>query len=187
LKPWPSEQVAERLGEIGVLPNTQIVIYDEGDGEKSTHLWWSVLRGGHRYVAVLDGGWESWIRSGYEVRRDAPLIQPTEFTSNPFHSEVCISGGPSKTLRLGPASSIDSPVTVDSGRMRSKMGLLPAEKILLYLRECGFETQGVYTVEESSQEIAFLIFVLHLLGHSSLDFDLDSALLSFECEAEVGS
>lgn len=155
-------------------------ISDQRWCETSTQLWWSILRSGHRYVAVLDGGWLNWIDGGYEVRRDSPLIPPTKFRSNPDVINARLSDGPRGTLKLGPSHSVDPTATFDVRRLQGKMGLLPAEEILSYLQERGLETRGVYAVEGSSQQIAFLIFVLHLLGHSTLTFDLDSGLLSFD-------
>jgi thiosulfate/3-mercaptopyruvate sulfurtransferase len=38
---------------------------------------------GHTPVAVLDGGWDAWVRTGHPVTAEKPTIQPTTYTLRP--------------------------------------------------------------------------------------------------------
>jgi hypothetical protein len=64
--------------------------------------------------------------------------------------------------------------------MRDNSGLLTAQAMLTYLKGRGLEFQGSYRVEGHVEEMPFLLFVLHLLGHSAINYDPDSALLYFD-------
>lgn len=52
---------ARRLGEWGIGPGDQVVVYDAGDGGMAAaRLWWMLKLLGHERVAVLDGGLAAW-------------------------------------------------------------------------------------------------------------------------------
>ncbi|MBB4129563.1 sulfurtransferase [Xanthomonas sp. 3075] len=74
-----SAAFAKRLGAWGIDPDSQVVVYDAGDGSMAAaRAWWMLRLMGHRRVAVLDGGFSAW--------RAAGLPETTE------HSEL--SDGP---------------------------------------------------------------------------------------------
>lgn len=53
-----------RLGECGIGPQTQVVVYDDAQGMIAGRLWWMLRALGHSKVAVLDGGWQAWLAAG---------------------------------------------------------------------------------------------------------------------------
>lgn len=56
---------AQKLGEWGIAPQHQVVVYDGGDGSMAAaRLWWMLRLLGHARVAVLDGGLASWHAAG---------------------------------------------------------------------------------------------------------------------------
>jgi thiosulfate/3-mercaptopyruvate sulfurtransferase len=57
--PLPSrEETARRLGQMGVGPETQVVVYDDVGGALAAgRIWWMLRWIGHEKAAVLDGGW----------------------------------------------------------------------------------------------------------------------------------
>ena len=58
---------ARRVGEWGIGPAQQVVVYDAGDGSMAAaRLWWLLTLLGHRRVAVLDGGLAAWRAIGGE-------------------------------------------------------------------------------------------------------------------------
>jgi thiosulfate/3-mercaptopyruvate sulfurtransferase len=67
------------LGANGVDGSKQVVAYDFAGGASATRLWWMLRWVGHEAVAVLDGGWEAWVRAGAPVSAERPVIQPTRF------------------------------------------------------------------------------------------------------------
>ncbi len=79
--PLPSrEETARRFGEMGVGPETQVVVYDDFGGALAAgRAWWLLRWIGHEAVAILDGGWPKWLEEDYptmggvETRSSQPL------------------------------------------------------------------------------------------------------------------
>lgn len=63
-----SDAFAARLGQWGIGPETQVVVYDGSDGSMAAaRLWWLLRLIGHRNVAVLDGGIAAWQAAGHPL------------------------------------------------------------------------------------------------------------------------
>ena len=78
--PLPDPQVlAAKFGAIGISSRTQVVAYDDAEGMVSGRLWWMLRWLGHDNVAVLDGGFNRWVKEGRPLTRDIPVVQPTVF------------------------------------------------------------------------------------------------------------
>ena len=77
--PLPDDAtLARKLGQWGIAPDHQIVVYDAGDGTMAaSRFWWLLKLLGHERVAVLDGGLAAWRALGLsesdEVSRVVPL------------------------------------------------------------------------------------------------------------------
>ena len=82
--PLPDIQTfAATLSAWGIDGHTQVVVYDDASGATAARLWWMLNWLGHRNVALLDGGWASWLRSGLPVlagpeNRPARRFEPRE-------------------------------------------------------------------------------------------------------------
>lgn len=64
--PLPDPDVfAARLSRWGIDQETQVVVYDDAAGLYAGRLWWMLRWLGHDAVALLDGGWQQWVK---EVR-----------------------------------------------------------------------------------------------------------------------
>jgi thiosulfate/3-mercaptopyruvate sulfurtransferase len=80
--PLPRREVlAERLGAIGVGPETQVVAYDDAQGMIAGRLWWLLRWLGHDRVALLDGGLQALLDAGGAMAAEAPTPQPVTFTT----------------------------------------------------------------------------------------------------------
>ena len=78
--PLPDPQVlAAKFGAIGISSRTQVVAYDDAEGMVSGRLWWILRWLGHDNVAVLDGGFNRWVKEGRPLTRDIPVVLPTVF------------------------------------------------------------------------------------------------------------
>ncbi|HUP94486.1 MAG TPA: sulfurtransferase [Burkholderiales bacterium] len=90
--PLPHPQTfALRLGALGIDNGKQVIAYDASGGPYAARLWWMLRWVGHTRVAVLDGGWDAWVRSGGAVDAETPQVRPTSFR-----------------LRLQPDHSVDA-------------------------------------------------------------------------------
>ncbi|GAA4885735.1 sulfurtransferase [Actinomycetospora straminea] len=68
--PLPDPDVLEEtLQRAGAGADSEIVVYDGGDGMAAARAWWVLRWAGVRAdrVAVLDGGWPAWVAAGGEV------------------------------------------------------------------------------------------------------------------------
>jgi len=66
--PLPNpDELARKLMNLGVGPETQVVAYDDAGGAYAARLWWLLRWMGHETVAVLDGGFSQWLADHYSV------------------------------------------------------------------------------------------------------------------------
>ena len=72
-----------QLGQWGIGPDVQVVVYDQSDGMYASRLWWMLRALGHDQVAVLDGGWDKWQREGRPQRAGHEARSPALFTGGP--------------------------------------------------------------------------------------------------------
>ena len=83
--PWPdAADFLARLGAWGVARDTQVVVYDDGDGAVAARLWFMLRSLGHERVAVLDGGWARWTQLGLPVDARVPHPAPTGYAAGGF-------------------------------------------------------------------------------------------------------
>ena len=75
------ERLIARLGEIGIGPRTQVVVYDDAQGMIAGRLWWLLRWLGHEAVAVLDGGLQAWQAAGRTMNADVPPPRPAAFVA----------------------------------------------------------------------------------------------------------
>lgn len=75
------EQLAERLGRVGIGSATQVVVYDDVQGMIAGRLWWLLRWLGHDAVALLDGGLQAWQAAGGAMTAVVPTPQPRAFVA----------------------------------------------------------------------------------------------------------
>jgi thiosulfate/3-mercaptopyruvate sulfurtransferase len=79
--PLPSaEAFAASASRAGIGPGVFVVAYDHGGAGGAARLWWLLRHFGHDDVAVLHGGFESWLGP---VRGGEEEIVPREFVARP--------------------------------------------------------------------------------------------------------
>jgi thiosulfate/3-mercaptopyruvate sulfurtransferase len=71
------------LGRNGVDPGKQVVVYDFAAGSSAARLWWMLRWVGHERTAVLDGGWEGWVKAGLPLTAEQPRVTATRFAGVP--------------------------------------------------------------------------------------------------------
>jgi thiosulfate/3-mercaptopyruvate sulfurtransferase len=80
--PLPSAAETEAVfGRLGIAAGREVVAYDQGAGMFASRLWWMLRWLGHDAVAVLDGGFEKWLREGRPVEREAVVARPAAFSA----------------------------------------------------------------------------------------------------------
>jgi thiosulfate/3-mercaptopyruvate sulfurtransferase len=71
---------AELLGQWGLHPDSQVIVYDQDNGAYAARLWWMLRAVGHRAVAVLDGGWPAWLAAGGLISTELPPGHTLHYT-----------------------------------------------------------------------------------------------------------
>ena len=68
---------ALRAGALGIDDTKQVVTYDASGGYYAARAWWMLRWIGHGRAAVLDGGWDAWLKADRPVTAEVPEIQRT--------------------------------------------------------------------------------------------------------------
>jgi thiosulfate/3-mercaptopyruvate sulfurtransferase len=93
--------LAATLSAWGIDADTQVVVYDDAAGTMAARLWWMLQWLGHSNVALLDGGWMSWIRSGMTARSGPESRPPAHFEPKEI-SGAYVTTGQVQELRNDP-------------------------------------------------------------------------------------
>lgn len=70
---------AARLGALGIDDAKQVIAYDASGGVYAARLWWMLRWMGHVAAAVLDGGWDAWMRARQRVTAELPAVARARF------------------------------------------------------------------------------------------------------------
>lgn len=69
------KQFAQKMADCGLLPDTQVVAYDQSGGMFAARLWWLLRWLGHEKVCVLNGGLLAWLHSGQPLETQTPHVE----------------------------------------------------------------------------------------------------------------
>ena len=83
---------ARRIGALGVGNGSQVVAYDASGGYYAARLWWMLRWVGHQAAAVLDGGWDAWLKAVHPVTDRLPAITAARFTARVQNKAVLDAG-----------------------------------------------------------------------------------------------
>lgn len=79
----PAEALARAFGRRGIGDGCRVVLYSRGRNVWSTRVWWLLRTTGFDAAAVLDGGWEKWVREGRPTSTEEPAFTPATLTPHP--------------------------------------------------------------------------------------------------------
>lgn len=82
--PLPEPKAFARLlGDLGIGPETSVVVYDDKNGgSAAARFWWMLRATGHKKVSVIDGGMDAVAKAGFPLSREVPEQKNT--TPYPF-------------------------------------------------------------------------------------------------------
>ena len=87
--PLPTPAAINALfSELGICSNMQVVVYDDNAGSFAARLWWMLRYMQHKNVAVLDGGWQSWIAAERPINQEVVTRVSAEFNNGELDSRV---------------------------------------------------------------------------------------------------
>ncbi|HEY3859942.1 MAG TPA: sulfurtransferase, partial [Gammaproteobacteria bacterium] len=73
------EALVHKLGGAGVGKGIQVVAYDDAGGAYAARLWWLLRWLGHPESAVLNGGWQQWLKEQRSTETALPEPTPRDF------------------------------------------------------------------------------------------------------------
>jgi thiosulfate/3-mercaptopyruvate sulfurtransferase len=95
----------KQLGDWGITPATQVVVYDDSFGSMAVRLWW-LLRGlGHQSVALLDGNYPKWTREKRPVTSELPIVTPALYPV-PASVDWGVDAAAVEAMRASPAHKL---------------------------------------------------------------------------------
>jgi thiosulfate/3-mercaptopyruvate sulfurtransferase len=97
---------AARMGDIGIGPEHEVVVYDDVGGWVAARLWWMLDDLGHRAVSVLDGGYQAWAGGGYPVEVTEPAWPAAQLSVADHWTKVVDRDG--LRARLGKVVLLDA-------------------------------------------------------------------------------
>jgi thiosulfate/3-mercaptopyruvate sulfurtransferase len=78
--PLPDIEVFVRKLEMaGIGNDTNVVMYDNGEGAFASRCWWLLKYIGHKNAFVLNGGYQGWMKQGLPVERDVPVYKKADY------------------------------------------------------------------------------------------------------------
>jgi hypothetical protein len=177
-QPRTVDLVRQKLGLLAVHPAMSIVIYDDSVTPAAAHLWWDLVRAGHKDVAILDGGLRGWVDEDNSLSTVVTPVVASAYVSSEMAEVAAVRADrdyPLLRLRAGlpePSSGVfDWERTVADGQLRT------AGEIREYLRRSEIRFPGSYRVEGTDPEASFLVYLLRLLGQEGAYYDPVSKLL----------
>ncbi|HAM81561.1 sulfurtransferase [Ornithinibacillus bavariensis] len=107
--PLPEPDVlAEKLGQAGIDRDTEVVVYDQQNDMFAARFWWLLHFLGHDRVFILDGGYDAWVRAGYAVTNEKPIINTKSFWPEIRSNEVVDIEMIKSNIKTSSAALIDS-------------------------------------------------------------------------------
>ncbi|MGG9961094.1 sulfurtransferase [Ferruginibacter sp. SUN106] len=76
-------QFAAILGQLGISPDSHVVVYDDKNASNAAaRFWWMLQSIGHKKVQVLDGGFQAAVKAGFPVNAATVVPEPTTVYNN---------------------------------------------------------------------------------------------------------
>ncbi|MDT8861279.1 sulfurtransferase [Alkalihalobacillus sp. MEB130] len=72
----------------GIGNESKLIVYDDQGGMFASRFWWLCHYLGHDDVAILDGGYSSWLEKGYDVITEIPVPSQKTFSLQVNDNEV---------------------------------------------------------------------------------------------------
>ncbi len=77
------EAFIEAIEAIGIGSDTRVIFYDDRAGVYGTRPWLVLRTLGHTQAAILDGGWNAWMREGLPTTSEVTEVARARFEARP--------------------------------------------------------------------------------------------------------
>jgi thiosulfate/3-mercaptopyruvate sulfurtransferase len=97
------EKMSDVFSRLGIDSNAQVVAYDDmGGALAAVRVWWLLRWLSHEAVAVLNGGWQQWVKEGLPVSHVEGARKRRKFLPHP-RNELIVTSEEVEWMRLDPA------------------------------------------------------------------------------------
>ncbi|WP_174615637.1 sulfurtransferase [Virgibacillus ihumii] len=73
------ETFTAKISHIGIDNDTTVVVYGKDNDMFAGRLWWLLQYVGLEKVYLLEGGYDEWVRKGYDISTDIPRLEAATF------------------------------------------------------------------------------------------------------------
>lgn len=70
-RPIFPQLAATKFGDVGITNESEVVVYDSGNGRAASAVWYILTFIGHEKVRILDGGFRKWVKEGRSVSQES--------------------------------------------------------------------------------------------------------------------
>ncbi len=96
------DKISAVFSRLGIHSHVQVVAYDDVGGALAAgRVWWLLRWLEHDRVALLDGGWQEWVKLGLTVRSGVENNSPRKFIPHP-REELIITTEQVESMRKSP-------------------------------------------------------------------------------------
>lgn len=74
---------ASKFGAIGIARDSDVVVYDGGEGRAASAVWYILRFLGHEKVRILDGGFRKWLKEGRPVTQEVSKLARATYVPKP--------------------------------------------------------------------------------------------------------
>lgn len=106
--PLSNAEAEKIFGEAGIDNNTQVVVYDGGEGPSASGVWFVLDFFGHKNVKVLNGGFRKWMKEGRPVTQDVSTVEKKRFLAKEHPAKIITRASVEKSLRAKDAVIVDT-------------------------------------------------------------------------------
>lgn len=78
----PIDSLQRTIGELGITPDTLVIVYSE-QLIAATRVWWILMYAGVKDVRILDGDARTWTDAGYDLEARTNELRPVAFAASP--------------------------------------------------------------------------------------------------------
>lgn len=190
----PKETIETIFGELALVMETTVVIYDEGDSLDAARAFWTLEYHDHADVKILNGGWSKWMADGNPVTVDLPTFEKTIYNAtlrpellataefildNLENPEILVLDvrSPSEfngiDVRANRGGHIPGSVNVEWTRALNPDGTFKsANELVRMYQEVGVtEDKEIISTCQSGHRASHGYFTMRLLGYNSRLYD----------------
>jgi thiosulfate/3-mercaptopyruvate sulfurtransferase len=104
-RPVFPQMAANKFGDLGVAANTEVIVYDSGNGRGASALWYILKYIGHERVQVVDGGFRKWVKEGRPVSQDEAKRSKARYVLHTPRADWALT---TEQVRTGKAVLVDA-------------------------------------------------------------------------------